>query len=125
MVDLSSHDGFGGLHDNLFDIDFMENNQNDVGASRTKLPVHRKVEAVGVEFRKSSSQPDVGANKPTDPVLLLNAPVTGEPLNDPTIKASNSTFGDGLDLHEGKYFANKKELKNKLTEITLKRNFEF
>ena len=53
-----------------------------------------------------------GANQPTDLVLLLNALVSGEELNDLTIKASDSTFGDGSDLHEDRYFANKKEWKN-------------
>ena len=58
-------------------------------------------------------------------MILLNAPVSCESLNDLTIEASDSTFGDGSDLHEGKYFANKKELKKKLTEIALKGNIEF
>ena len=51
--------------------------------------------------------------------------VTGAPLDDPTNEALDSTFGDGLNLYEGQYFSNKKELNNKLTEIALKGNFEF
>ena len=62
-VDLSSHGGYGGLHDKFLDVDFMENDQNDVGTSRTKLPVHCNVEAVSVEFRRSGSQPKGGANQ--------------------------------------------------------------
>ena len=72
-----------------------------------------------------ASQLEEGASQPTHPMLFLNAHVSGKPLNDLTIGASYSTFGDGSDLHEGKYFAKKKELKNKLTKIVLKGNFEF
>ncbi|KAL5580592.1 hypothetical protein UlMin_013034 [Ulmus minor] len=67
--DLSLHDGGGGFHDTWFDVDYLANDQIDVGTSRTKLPVYY--------------------------------------------------------LYEGQYFSNKKELKNKLTKIVLKGNFEF
>ena len=60
-----------------------------------------------------------------NPVLLLNAPVSDELLNDLTVEASDSTFGDGSNLHGGKYFGNKKELKKNLTEIAIKGNIEF
>ncbi|KAL5557636.1 hypothetical protein UlMin_033847 [Ulmus minor] len=43
----------------------------------------------------------------------------------PTIEASDSTFSDGSDLHEGKYFNTKKDLKRKLSDIDMKGNFEF
>ena len=60
-----------------------------------------------------------------EPFLLSCPLVTVAPLDDPINEATNSTFGDGPDLYEGQYFSNKKELKNKLTEIVLKGNFEF
>ncbi|KAL5558190.1 hypothetical protein UlMin_034401 [Ulmus minor] len=43
----------------------------------------------------------------------------------PTTEASDSTFRDGSDLHEGKYFNTKKDLKRKLSDIAMKGNFEF
>ena len=39
----------GEMHDTFFDVDFVETNQNEVGTSRIKLPVHCNVEPVGVE----------------------------------------------------------------------------
>lgn len=87
--------------------------------------MHRNAETVSIEFGGSGSQPDVGTNQPIDPVLLLNAPVSGEPPNDLTVDTLDSTFGDGSYLHEGKYFGSKKELKKKLTKIAIKGNFEF
>ncbi|KAL5548715.1 hypothetical protein UlMin_003946 [Ulmus minor] len=65
-----------------------------------------------------------GATQPTEPFLLPCPPVSA-PVDDPTNEKSNSTFSDGSDLYEGQYFSNKQELKNKLTEIALKGNFEF
>ena len=49
VVDFSSHNGCGGLHDTFFDIDFLQTDQND-GTSRMKLPVHCNMEAIGIEF---------------------------------------------------------------------------
>ena len=60
-----------------------------------------------------------------EPLLLPYPPVSGAPLNNLTIEALDFTFSDGSDLYEDQYFANKKELKNNLTEIALKGNFEF
>ena len=91
------------------------------------------MEPVGIEFgcgggsqaAENASQPEEGATQPTELFLLPCPSVTGAPLDDPTNEKSNSTFSDWLDLYEGQYFSNKKELKNKLTEIALKGNFEF
>ena len=65
------------------------------------------------------------ANKPSEPLLLLMAPISGEPSNVLRTKASDSTFRDGLDLHEGRFFSSKKELMNKLNNVAFKGNFEF
>ena len=67
--DLSLHDGGGGFHDTWFDIDYLVTNQNEVGTSRTKLPLYRIVEPVGIEFgygrgrqvAKNASQPEEDA----------------------------------------------------------------
>ena len=55
----------------------------------------------------------------------MSCPLVSAPVDDQTNEKSNSTFGNGSDFYEGQYFSNKKELKNKLTEIALKGNFEF
>ena len=75
-VDFSLHDGGGGLHDTFFDVDFIQNDQNNVGTSRMKLSVHRNVEAVGVEFgvigsqmAEGASQLEEGISQPKDLVL--------------------------------------------------------
>ena len=49
--DISSHNSGGRLHETLFDVDFLEIDQNDVGTLRIKVPVHCKVETVSVESR--------------------------------------------------------------------------
>ena len=64
-------------------------------------------------------------NPLVDLVLLLMGPISDEIVDVPTTKASNYTFSDGLDLHEGYYFNSKKELKRKLFDVALKGNFEF
>ena len=46
---------------------------------------------------------------------------TSEPRNE----ASDSIFGDGLDLHEGNNFSFKKELMSKVTNVAFNENFEF
>ena len=102
-----------------------------MGTSRTKLPVYHTAKPVGIEFEcdgaqvaENASQPKEGATQPTEPFLLA-CPSVSAPVDDPTNEKSNSTFSDGSDLYEGQYFSNKQELKNKLTEIALKGNFEF
>ncbi|KAL5564873.1 hypothetical protein UlMin_028037 [Ulmus minor] len=52
-------------------------------------------------------------------------PASDGPINVLTTQTSDSTFNDGLDLHEGKYFSSKKDLKRKLSNIAMKGNFEF
>ena len=74
--------------------------------------------------RASATQPAEG-NPPVDPLLRLTGAVSDEPVNVPTTEASDSTFRDGSDLHEGKYFNTKKDLKRKLSDIAMKGNFEF
>ena len=66
-----------------------------------------------------------GACEPSDALLWLVARNSGEPSNERRSKALDSTFGDGLDLHEGQFFSSKKELMNKLTDVAFKENFEF
>ncbi|KAL5565272.1 hypothetical protein UlMin_028436 [Ulmus minor] len=68
-----------------------------------------------------------GKNKhdEVDPLLRLTGAASDEPVNVPTTEASDSTFRDGSDLHEGKYFNTKKDLKRKLSDIAMKGNFEF
>ena len=70
----------------------MERTNNDNGASVT--------------------QPTEG-NPVVDPLLQLTGAASDDPVNVPTTEASNSTFRDGSDLHEGKYFNTKKDLKKK------------
>ena len=96
-----------------------------------KLPMYRTAEPVGIEFEcdgaqaaENASEPEEAATQPTEPFLLACPPVSA-PVDDLKNEKSNSTLGDGSDLYEGQYFSNKKELKNKLTEIVLKGNFEF
>ncbi|KAL5542079.1 hypothetical protein UlMin_009789 [Ulmus minor] len=99
-----SHDGF---RDNYFDLPVfrnMERTENDNGASFT--------------------QPAEG-NPVVDPLLWLTGAASDEPVNVPTTEASDSTFRDRSDLHEGKYFNTKKDLKRKLSDIAMKGNFEF
>ena len=60
------------------------------------------VEPVGIEFGLGGNQPTEGVSQPTNPVLLLTTPISGDPLNNTIIEALDSTFGEGLDLHEGK-----------------------
>ena len=103
-----------------------------MGTSRMKLLVYHTLEPFSIESGcngsqaiENTSQPEACATQPTKPFLLPCPLVTGAPLDDPTNEALNSNFDDVLDLYEGQYFSNKKLLKNKLTEITLKGNFEF
>ncbi|KAL5557981.1 hypothetical protein UlMin_034192 [Ulmus minor] len=70
------------------------------------------------------TQPAEG-NPVVDPLLRLTGAASDEPVNVPTTEASDSTFRDGSDLHEGKYFNTKKDLKRKLSDIAMKGNFEF
>ena len=77
--------------------------------------MYHNVEPVGIGFgcggsqvTEGTSQPKEGATQPTEPLLFPCPPVTCALLNDPTNEASNSTFGDGSDLHKDKYFGNKK-----------------
>ena len=82
----------------------MESTSNDNGASATQLEE---------------------GNPPVDPLLRLTGAGSDEPANVPTIEASDSTFSDGSDLQEGKYFNTKKDLKRKISDIAMKGNFEF
>ena len=91
--------------------------------------MYNNVELIGIKSRYGGSQatecvsqPEKGATQPTKPLLLPCPSDSGAPLNNPTIEALDSTFDNGSDLYEWQYFANKKELKNKLTKITLKGN---
>ena len=141
------------MHDTFFDVDFLETNQNEVGTSRTKLPVYHNVEPVGVEPKKGggvpsedgsltpegaiqlskrasqlskrASFPPEGACEPSDALLLLAVPNSGEASNERRTKASDSTFNNGSYLHEGQFFSSKKELMNKLTVVGFKGHFEF
>ena len=156
--DLSLHDGGGGFHNTWFDVDYLSTDQNNMGTSRTKLPVHRNMETDGVEpdrrggvsvegvseppeggilMAEGGSEPVEGVTQPpervnrtpegacelSDALLLLAACNSGEPSNERISEASDSTFGDGLDLHEGRFFISKKELMNKLTDVAFKENF--
>ncbi|KAL5583295.1 hypothetical protein UlMin_015737 [Ulmus minor] len=88
------------------------------------LPVFRNVERTSNDNGASATQLAEG-NPPVDPLLWLTGAASDEPVNVPTIEASDSTFSDGSDLHEGKYFNTKKDLKRKLSYIAMKCNFEF
>ncbi|KAL5538211.1 hypothetical protein UlMin_045403 [Ulmus minor] len=88
------------------------------------MPVFRNVERTSNDNRASATQPAEG-NPPVDPLLRLTGAGSDEPVNVPTIEASDSTFSDGSDLHEGKYFNTKNDLKRKLSDIAMKGNFEF
>ena len=116
-----SHDGF---RDNYFDVDYCDSEPTDVGSSRQKLPVFRNVEHTENDNGASVTQPAEG-NPVVDPLLRLTGAASDEPVNVPTTEASDSTFRDGSDLHEGKYFNTKKDLKRKLSDIAMKGNFEF
>ena len=50
-----------------------------------------------------------GACEPSDALLLLAARNSGEPSNERRSEVSDSTFGDGSDLHEGRFFSSKKD----------------
>ncbi|KAL5538059.1 hypothetical protein UlMin_046102 [Ulmus minor] len=120
-----SHDGsHDGFHDNYFDVDYYDSEPTDVGSSRQNLPVFRNVECTSNDNGASVTQPAEG-NPLVDPLLQLTGAASDEPVNMPTIEASNSTFSDGSNLHKGKYFNTKKDLKRKLSDITMKGNFEF
>ncbi|KAL5581296.1 hypothetical protein UlMin_013738 [Ulmus minor] len=116
-----SHDGFC---DNYFDVDYCDSEPTDVGSSRQTLPVFRNAERTSNDNGASVTQPAEG-NPPVDPLLQVTGAGSDEPVNVPTIEASDSTFSDGSDLHEGKYFNTKKDLKRKLSDIAMKGNFEF
>ena len=120
--DFCSHDGRGEMHNSFFDIDFLKTNQIEVGTSRKMLLVYHNMELVDVEFQRGASisakgvsQPAEGdsqlpkcANQPSEPLLLLTTPISGEPLNKPRNEPSNSIFRNGSDLHKGRYFSCKK-----------------
>ena len=116
-----SHDGF---RDNYFDVDYCDSEPTDVGSSRQKLPVFRNVERTENDNEASVTQPAEG-NPVVDPLLRLTGAASNEPVNVLTIEALDSTFRDGSDLHKGKYFNTKKDLKRKLSDIAMKGNFEF
>ena len=82
------------------------------------------MECTSNDNRASATQPAEG-NPPVDPLLRLTGTASDEPVNVPTIEASNSTFSDGSDFHERKYFNTKNDLKRKLSDIAMKGNFEF
>ena len=69
---------------------------------------------------KGVSQLPNGASQLVDHMLLLMLPTSGEAFNEETIEALDSTFGYGSDLHKGRYFISKKELKSKLADVALK-----
>ncbi|KAL5560742.1 hypothetical protein UlMin_036953 [Ulmus minor] len=120
-----SHDGsHDGFRDNYLDVDYCDSEPTDVVSSRQTLPVFRNVERTSNDIGASATQPAEG-NPPVDPLLWLTGASSNEPANVPTIEASDSTFTDGSDLHEGKYFNTKKDLKRKLSYIAMKGNFEF
>ena len=54
--DLSVHNGGSGFHDTWFNVDYLATDQNEVGASRTKLLAYRPVEPVGITSRYGGSQ---------------------------------------------------------------------
>ncbi|KAL5572822.1 hypothetical protein UlMin_022419 [Ulmus minor] len=116
-----SHDGF---RDNYFDVDYCDSEPTDVGSSRQTLPVFRNAKRTSNDNGASATQPAEG-NPPVDPLLRLTGAGSNEPVNVPTIEASDSIFSDESDLHEGKYFNTKKDLKRKLSDIAMKGNFEF
>ena len=82
------------MHDTFFDIYFLETDQNEVGISRIKLPVHHNVKPVGVEpdrrggvseppegsilMAEGATQPSKGACEPSDALLLLAAHNSGK-----------------------------------------------
>ena len=109
---------------NYFDVDYCDSELTDVGSSRQKLPVFRNVEHTDNDNGASITQPTEG-NPVVDPLLRLTGATSDEPVNVPTTEASDSTFRDGSDLHERKYFNTKKDLKRKLSDIAMKGNFEF
>lgn len=118
-----SHDGsHDGFHDNYFDVDYYDSEHTDV--SSLKLTVFRNLEHASNDNGASATQPAEG-NPPVEPLLLVIGAASDEPVIVLTTQASNSTFSDGSDLHEGKYFNSKKDLKRKLSDIAMKGNFEF
>ena len=66
--DFCLHDVGGEMHDTFFDVDFLETNEIEVGTSRTKLPVIRNVEAIGVESDRVSAVLAEGVSHPADGV---------------------------------------------------------
>ena len=86
----------------------------------------------GSEPAEGATQPPERVNRmpqsacePSDALLLLAACNSGEPSNERIREALDSTFGDGSDLQEGRFFSSKKELMNKLIDVAFKWNFEF
>ena len=86
----------------------------------------------GSELAEGATQPlervnrtPKGACESSNALLLLAVRDSGEPSNEKRSEASDSTFGDGSDLHEGRFFSSKKELMNKLTDIAFIGHFEF
>ncbi|KAL5568983.1 hypothetical protein UlMin_025558 [Ulmus minor] len=95
----------------------------DVG-SRSKLPIYRNAGAVNIDSIAGESEPT--EDDPQDePALLLTGAVNDATLNENVTDTTDSTFGDGSNLHEGQYFKNKKALHRKLTDVALVGNFEF
>ncbi|KAL5545585.1 hypothetical protein UlMin_005272 [Ulmus minor] len=120
-----SHDSsYDGFHDNYFNVDYCDFEPTDVGSSRPKLPVFLNVERTSNDNGASASQSTEG-DPPVDLLLWLTGATSDKPVNVPTTEAIDSTFSDGLDLHEGKYFNTKNDVKRKFSNIAMKGNFEF
>ncbi|KAL5540487.1 hypothetical protein UlMin_043081 [Ulmus minor] len=107
-----------GFHDTFFNVDFVESELTDV-ESRSKLPIYRSAGTVKIDSIAGESEPTED-----EPALLLTRAINDEALNE-NVDRTDSTFGDGSDLHEGQYFKNKNALHRKLTGVALAGNFEF
>ena len=97
--------------------------QPEKGVSQLTEGVTQPAKGV-TQLPEGDSQSSEGASQPSEPLLLLTVLVSGDPLNEHRNEPSDSTFGDGSDLHKGRYFSSKKELMNKLIGVAFKGNFE-
>ncbi|KAL5537762.1 hypothetical protein UlMin_045566 [Ulmus minor] len=92
--------------------------------SISKLPIYRNAGAVNIDSIAGGSE-SIEDDPQDEPALLLTWAVNDTSLNENVTDTTDSTFGDGSDLHEGQYFKNKKALYRKLTDVALAGNFEF
>ena len=71
------------MHDTIFNVDFVETDQNEVGTSRMKLSVHRNVEPDGVEPDRRGGVPVESVSEPPEGGILM-VEVSSEPAEGAT-----------------------------------------